>query len=46
MKEKTEEQKEFEQCLLNLLSLGAMLVIKFVVEVVEEIKDELQETKS
>jgi len=41
MKEKTEEQKEFEQCLLNLLSLGAMLAIKFIVEVVEEIKDEI-----
>lgn len=43
---KSEEQKEFEQCLLNLLGLGAMLVIKFIVEVVEEIKDELQGTKS
>jgi hypothetical protein len=42
MKEKTLEQKEFELVLKGLLGIMAYKLIEFIVDVVEEIKKEIE----
>lgn len=42
MKEKTEEQKEFELVLKGLLGIVAYKLIEFIVDIVEEIKEKIE----